>query len=80
MKEKIYSDGIHVISSISVDHLHTEMAKIGIKRCWFHSSNIKHYDIPKKKREGFFKNNPLFNKVSSKELIRIYRSLKLHLK
>lgn len=68
----LYSDGIHIISIISLDHLHKEMTKIGIKRCWLHNSKFKHYDIPKKKINDFFQDNLKIKKVSSKELVKIY--------
>ena len=74
---KIYSDGIHIISNHSLNHLHDFCKSIGIKRCWFHSNaKFKHYDIPKRKRENFFKDNPDVIKVNSKELIKILKSLK----
>jgi hypothetical protein len=31
----------------SVDNLHKMAYDLGIKRCWYHSGKLKHYDIPK---------------------------------
>jgi hypothetical protein len=33
----------------SVENLHRMAEQLGIKRCWFHSGNKPHYDIPKKR-------------------------------
>lgn len=33
----------------SVANLHAMAEKLGIKRCWFHSGRLAHYDIPKKR-------------------------------
>lgn len=65
----IYSDGVHLISIVSLDHLHEYCKSIEIKRCWYHPGRFKHYDIPKKMRKDFFKNNPEVNKVSSREIV-----------
>lgn len=71
----LYSDGIHLISSVSLDELHLFCKKIGIKRCWFHNSKNKpHYDIPKKKRLTFFELNPEVVKASSREIVKILKS------
>ncbi len=44
----IYTDGIHICSDTSVEELHAFMAKVRIKRCWYHHSrNHPHYDKPK---------------------------------
>jgi hypothetical protein len=70
----IYSDGIHIISSISLGHLHEFCKKIGIKRCWFHSgSSYDHYDIPKLMRFDFFERFPEVQQVSSREIIKILK-------
>ena len=72
----IYSDGIHVVSDVSLDDLHASMEKIGIKRCWFHSSaKHKHYDVPKRKRATFFQDNPDVKQVSSREIVEICKKL-----
>jgi hypothetical protein len=33
----------------SVDNLHKMAYDLGIKRCWYHSGKLKHYDIPKRR-------------------------------
>lgn len=33
----------------TIDNLHQMAESLNIKRCWFHNSNIAHYDIPKKR-------------------------------
>lgn len=71
---KIYSDGIHIISDHSLDHLHEYCSSIGIKKCWYHSSSrFKHYDVPKKRRKNFFEDNPEVIKVTSRELVKILK-------
>jgi len=66
----IYSDGVHLISSESIQELHEFCLKIGIKRCWYHSSSkFPHYDIPKKKRKTFFIDNPTVIQASSREIV-----------
>jgi uncharacterized protein DUF4031 len=46
-----YSDNSRhlVCFPYSVDNLHLMAQELGIKRCWFHSSSYKHYDIPKRR-------------------------------
>lgn len=70
----IYSDGVHLISGISLQHLHDYCASIGIKRCWFHTGSFKHYDIPKRMRVAFFIRFPDVKQVSSREIIAILKS------
>ena len=70
----IYSDGIHIISSISIDHLHEFCKTIGIKKCWYHAgSRFKHYDIPKKMRKDFFEKYKMVQKVSSRDIVKILK-------
>jgi Protein of unknown function (DUF4031) len=33
----------------SVENLHAMAANLGIKRCWFHSGDFAHYDVPKRR-------------------------------
>lgn len=74
----IFSDGVHLISSESIDELHKYCNKINIKKCWFHNSKNKpHYDIPKLKRLNFFKNNPEVIIISSREIVKILNKLYL---
>jgi hypothetical protein len=71
----IYSDGIHIISSESLLELHSFCLSIGIKPHWFHQgSKFEHYDIPKKMRRTFFKDNPSVKEVSSKEIVRTLKA------
>lgn len=66
----IYSDGVHLIHLGGIEALHSYAASIGIKRCWFHrGSKFPHYDIPKKRRRDFFKQNPEVIKVNCRELV-----------
>jgi hypothetical protein len=70
----IYSDGVHLISDVSVDDLHFFCRTIGIKRCWFHSgSRFSHYDIPQKFRADFFEKNPIVQKVTSRQIVEILK-------
>lgn len=70
----IYSDGIHLISSVSREELDNFCAKIGIKKCWFHyGSRFEHYDIPKKMRESFFRCYPEVKKVTPREIYSILK-------
>lgn len=72
----LYSDGIHIISDISLKDLHQEMNKRGLKRCWFHNhKRFPHYDIPKRKRETFLKDNIDIQQVSSREIIEIFKKI-----
>jgi len=74
----IYSDGVHLISDVSVDDLHVYCKRIGIKRCWFHSgSRFSHYDIPKRMQPDFFERFPEVTKVTAREIVEILRRLKL---
>ena len=72
----IYSDGIHVVSDIGLEDLHTYCQSVGIKRCWYHSSSKhKHYDIPKRKRATFFVDHPEVKQISGKEIVEICKKL-----
>ncbi len=74
----IYSDGVHVVSDVSIEDLHEQMQKIGIKRCWYHSSSKhKHYDIPKRKRETFFIDNPEVQKVTPQRIVEICKHVEV---
>lgn len=33
----------------SIGNLHLMAESLGIKRCWFHSGRLAHYDIPKRR-------------------------------
>jgi hypothetical protein len=72
----LFSDGIHLISNLGINHLHEYCQSIGIKHCWYHSSSkFKHYDIPKLKRATFFLIHPEVKKVSSREIVKILKGL-----
>lgn len=62
-------DARHLVCKpYSIENLH-EMADIlGIKRCWYHSCNHPHYDIPVRVRVEVEKK---CIKVSSREIIKI---------
>jgi hypothetical protein len=71
----IYSDGIHLISGVSLTHLHEYCKLIKINRCWFHyGSRFEHYDIPKLRRARFFQDHPEVQKVSSKAIVKILKN------
>ena len=46
----IYTDGIHIISDVSLDELHEWCAAQQIGRHFFHRGKLAHYDIPKRRR------------------------------
>jgi len=72
----LYCDGIHLISDTSLEELHQWCAKHNIGRHWFHSSQtFPHYDIPKKQRQLFFQQHPEVKQVSSKEIVRLLKTL-----
>lgn len=54
----------------SVENLHKMAEELGIKRCWFHSGDKPHYDIPIKMVE---KINQKSKKVSPKMILSIIR-------
>lgn len=70
----IYTDGIHLISDTSEEELHTFAEKAGIKRCWFHMSKFRHYDIPKRRREGFAETHGITT-VSSRQIVTILKNM-----
>lgn len=69
----MYSDGVHLISIVSLKDLHEQAFKLDIKRCWYHKSKYPHYDIPKLRRSTFFKDHPQVIKVTSKEIVKLMR-------
>lgn len=50
----IYTDGIHLISDVSLDELHEWCATQEIGRHFYHPGRWPHYDIPKRRREEKF--------------------------
>jgi len=41
----IMTDGTHLVSSESLDELHTFARTIGLRRGWFQNHRIPHYDL-----------------------------------
>lgn len=71
----LYTDGIHLISDVSLEELHQFAQSIGIKRHWYHSSSRwKHYDIPKRMRDGFAEKYNV-KLVTDREIVEILRSI-----
>jgi hypothetical protein len=54
----------------SIENLHRMADDLNIKRCWFHTGNIPHYDVPKKRMDEISSKCEI---VSSKEIVRIAR-------
>lgn len=52
----------------SVDNLHIMAEDLGINRCWFHSGDKPHYDIPKKRIQEVTDRCTM---VSPKEILKI---------
>lgn len=48
---KYYCDDMRhlVCFPYSIENLHIMARKLNIKRCWFHSGRLAHYDIPKRR-------------------------------
>jgi hypothetical protein len=68
----ILTDGIHLISDVSIAELHEFAAKVGIKRCWFHNRRGKHrphYDITNQWRREKLLDDDTVKWVSSKEIV-----------
>lgn len=63
----IYTDGIHLISDVSLDELHEWCAAQKIGRHFFHRGRWPHYDIPMKRRTEEFP----AEKVTTRKLIEI---------
>ena len=56
----------------SIENLHKMAEILGIKRCWFHSSNNKaHYDIPKKRIKEITNKCKV---VDSREILKIIKN------
>lgn len=70
----MYSDGVHLICTDGIPALHLYCERIGIKRCWFHSSSrFPHYDIPKKKRATFFTDHPEVKRVTARQIVTLLK-------
>lgn len=73
----LYSDGVHLVSDLGTGDLHRQCSRMGIKRCWFHrSERFPHYDIPKRRREGFFQAHPDVKYVNSRQIVALLDTLR----
>lgn len=72
----IYTDGIHMVSDISLKELHQFAEIIGIKRCWFHGSckGHPHYDLMEEMKERALENGAI--KTTSKKIVQILNNYK----
>lgn len=61
-----------VCKPFSVENLHLMAENLGIKRCWFHSGQNPHYDIPKKRMEEISSQCTV---VSSREIWKIINGI-----
>lgn len=52
----------------SIDNLHKMANDLGIKKCWYHTGEFPHYDIPLKKLEEVKSKCKI---VSKREILRI---------
>ncbi len=57
----------------SIDNLHEMADDLGIKRCWFHSCNHPHYDIPKRRIDEIKARCIL---ISTRDLLNIIKGTK----
>lgn len=57
----------------SVANLHRMAADLNINRCWFHSGNKPHYDIPSR-RINEVTNNANVTVVDSRQILKIIKS------
>ena len=69
----LYSDGNHIISILSIEHLHREMYKLNIGRNYYNSGDMRYYNIPKKRRKSFLKKYTYIKKVDVNNLLLLYR-------
>lgn len=70
----IYTDGIHLISDVSISELHEFAELVGIKRGWF-DANKKHphYDIPRKLVQVVYEKGAI--KTTSKHIVLICKEI-----
>ncbi len=70
----ILTDGVHLISDISLEELHDFVRRMGFRRPWYHDHPVHpHYDLIT--RNTFSCALDLGARlVSSRELVRAYRS------
>lgn len=55
----------------SITNLHAMAADLGLKRCWYHSGQYPHYDIPKRRIAEITAKCEL---VSGRDTLRIVKS------
>lgn len=69
----IYTDGVHIVSSVSIDDLHDFAVFIGLSGRYFRDKVYPHYDIPNPvlRRKALFAGAKL---VSSMEMMEIIKS------
>jgi hypothetical protein len=56
----------------SIENLHSMAEDLGIKRCWFHSGKLPHYDIPKRRIGEITARCEV---VTTKEIIKIIKGV-----
>lgn len=60
-----------VCTPYSVENLHEMARQLEIKRCWFHSGKLAHYDIPKRRVREIAEKTCV---VSSREILEVIKS------
>ncbi len=71
----VLTDGVHLISDISLEELHDFVGRMGFRRPWYHDHPVHpHYDLMT--RTAFSCALDLGARlVSSRELVRAYRAI-----
>jgi len=65
----IYTDGVHLVTTGSIEDLHSFAAGIGLKREWFQEHRHPHYDILSRKiRSNALRNGAIL--IDKKTLVR----------
>lgn len=64
----ILTDGHHLVSTKSLDELHSFARHVGLPPGWFQDHRFPHYDICGRKREEVFRNRARI--VTSRQLVR----------
>ncbi len=69
---KYYCDNLRHLVCVpyTLENLHKMAGDLGIKRCWFHSGRLTHYDIPKKRIEEITRKCEL---VGSRKMLEIIK-------
>lgn len=74
----ILTDGIHLISDVSISELHEFAKNNDIKRCWFHNRrgrNRPHYDITSQEKREKILSVEGVKLISSKEIVTILKRI-----